>query len=318
MKTIRIILPLILIPLFYLPAHSESLKIATWNIEHLRDSNNEGPNSRKQVDYDRLAEYVAQLDADIVALQEVEGVEAAKRVFDPIIYNFFFSSRNDVQLTGFAVKKNLNIIQNPDYSDLNVTGGLRHGTDITVNLNGESFRLLSVHLKSGCWGDSITSNKSACIKLSKQLIELEEWIDARAAEQIPFIVLGDFNRRMDIPNDAFWPEIDDGNPANADLSRVTEGKSSNCWDGEFPLYIDHIALDRIATKWVVDGSYKQLVYTEDEDLKKKLSDHCPISIIIDPSLVEDDPKMKKILNKINQIEKQLEELRQMVKETQPE
>ena len=149
-------------------------------------------------------------------------------------------------------------------------------------------------------------------------MELEEWIDARAAEQIPFIVLGDFNRRMDIPNDAFWPEIDDGNPANADLSRVSEGKASDCWGGEFPIYIDHIALDRIATKWVVGGSFKQLVYTDSENLKKKLSDHCPISIIIDPSLVEVDPKMQKMLNKIDQIEKQLEELRQMVKETQPE
>jgi endonuclease/exonuclease/phosphatase family metal-dependent hydrolase len=258
------------------------------------------------------------LDADIVALQEVEGVEAAKRVFDPAEYNFFFSSRQDVMLTGFAVRNNLNVIHNPDYSDLSLGSGIRHGTDITVLINGESIRMLSVHLKSRCWGDPLTLNTNACIKLKAQLTELEEWIDARAAEQIPFIVLGDFNRRMDIPNDTFWPEIDDGDPANADLSRVTEGLVSDCWAGEFPLYIDHIVLDRVASKWIVDGSFLQLVYTEDESLKEKLSDHCPILIILDSALADVDPNMQKILNKIGQIEEQLEELRQMVKEAQPE
>lgn len=90
---------------------------------------------------------------------------------------------------------------------------------------------------------------------------------------------------MDISNDDFWPEIDDGRPPNADLSRVTEGQVSDCWAWEFPLYIDHIVLDRIASKWVVDGSFSQLTYTEGDGLKKKLSDHCPVSIIIDPALV---------------------------------
>ncbi|MDH3690729.1 MAG: hypothetical protein OEU36_14870 [Gammaproteobacteria bacterium] len=39
-------------------------------------------------------------------------------------------------------------------------------------------------------------------------------MDARAAAGIPFIVMGDFNRRFDVPGDEFWPEIDDGKPAN--------------------------------------------------------------------------------------------------------
>ena len=316
MKITRFIFIQFLSLLLSIPCIAAPIKITTWNIEHLRDTDNEGPNKRKQADYDRLAEYVKQLDADIIALQEVEGEAAARRVFDPAEYNFFFSSRNDVMLTGFAVRKNLNVIQNPDYSNLNVNGGLRHGTDITVLINGESIRMLSVHLNAGCWADPLTSNKDACRKLNAQLTKLEEWIDARATEEIPFIVLGDFNRRMDIPNDAFWPEIDDGQPPNADLSRVTEGQLSDCWAGEFPLYIDHIVLDRIASKWVIDGSFSQLTYTEGESLKKKLSDHCPVSVIIDPALAIVNPEMKKILDKINQIEDQLKELRQMVIESQ--
>lgn len=318
MKITRFIFAPILVLLISFSAFAAPIKIATWNIEHLRDTDNEGHNKRKQADYDRLAKYATKLDADIIALQEVEGVKAARRIFNPAEYNFFFSSRQDVMLTGFAVRKNLNVIHNPDYSDLSLSGGLRHGTDITVLIDGESIRMLSVHLKSGCWGNPLTSNTNACIKLKAQLTELEEWIDALAAAQIPFIVLGDFNRRMDIPNDTFWPEIDDGDPANTDLSRVTEGQVSDCWAGEYPLYIDHIVLDRVTSKWIVDGSFLQLVYTEDESLKEMLSDHCPILIILDSALAGVGPNMQKILNKIGQIEEQLEELRQMVKEAQPE
>jgi len=102
---------------------------------------------------------------------------------------------------------------------------------------------------------------------------MEKWIDARAAEGEPFILLGDFNRRFDILGDTFWPEIDDGEPANADLSRVTKGKINECWNKIYPMFIDHIVLDRIASDWIVEDSFSQLVYTEGTELKKKLSDH---------------------------------------------
>jgi len=59
------------------PAHAESLKIATWNIENLR------PGSRTPEELEKLRALVDLLDADVVALQEVDGPEAAAEVFDP-------------------------------------------------------------------------------------------------------------------------------------------------------------------------------------------------------------------------------------------
>ncbi len=144
---------------------------------------------------------------------------------------------------------------------------------ILISLFFAASPAFSQPLKNATW--NMDSSISNCVKCNQQLTVLEEWIDARAAEETPFIVLGDFNQRMNIPTDAFWPEIDDGEPANADLARVTEGKISDCWTGEFPLYIDHIVLDRNTAQWVVEDSFKQLVYTEGESLEKKLSDHCP-------------------------------------------
>ena len=47
------------------------------------------------------------------------------------------------------------------------------------------------------------------------------WIDSEAIGDEPFIILGEFNRRLDIDGDDVWEEIDDGQPTNADLEKIT-------------------------------------------------------------------------------------------------
>ena len=88
-------------------AAAHELKVATWNIEHLRDGIGEGPNPRDQADFDRLKAYAELLDADVIAFQEVESQAAAERVFDPAIYQIFISSRNHTRRTGFAVRNSV-------------------------------------------------------------------------------------------------------------------------------------------------------------------------------------------------------------------
>ena len=79
--------------LLALPASADTIKIATWNIEHLRASEGKGKNPRRTEDFLRLSEYAALLDADVVALQEVENEPALAKVFDPTLYQFFVSER---------------------------------------------------------------------------------------------------------------------------------------------------------------------------------------------------------------------------------
>ena len=263
------------------PAWAHSLKLATWNIEHLRDTNGEGPNPRDQADFDRLKGYAEVLDADVIAFQEVENQAAAERVFDSSKYQIFVENRNSPQRTGFAVRRGLSVTQNPDFSALNVTGGLRRGVDITITVDRTDIRLLSIHLKSGCFAQPLGHNSDACQKLNQQVPVLEQWIDARAAEQVPFIIMGDWNRRFDAAGDEFWIEIDDGKPRNADLARVTQGESPLCWDRQFALFIDHIVLDRSSSLWVDPYTFEQIVYQEDASLKDKLSDHCPIAVTLE-------------------------------------
>lgn len=266
-----------------LPVSAETIKIATWNIQHLRDSVGEGNNPRQDADYLLLHKYATSLGADIVAVQEVENEVALGKVFDPALYRFFISNRSDPQRTGFAVRKSIPATRHPDVESLNVTGGLRNGVDIGISVGGESIRLLSVHLKAFCFeGPLFSSKDNDCKKLSLQVQKLEEWIDYRAKEGTPFIVLGDFNRHFDAEGEEFWLEINDGDPKGLDLFRATEGLHSECWEGKYPRYIDHIVYARDVAEWVVPGSFEQLLYRESTD-RNVLSDHCPIAVTLDIS-----------------------------------
>ncbi len=271
----------VLVLAFASPTSAEVLKLATWNIEHLRDGIGEGPNPRQKEDFERLARYAEILNADVIALQEIESLEAAARVFAPAKYQLFIEDRKDVIRTGFAVRKGISAKQNPDYRALNVDGGLRQGTDVTITVAGRDIRLLSVHLRSGCWGDPLDTRSAFCDALRRQLPALEAWIDARAAEGVPFVVLGDFNRRFDLPGEEFWREIDDGKPLNADLYRITQGETQLCWDREFNLFIDHIVFDKQSTRWIRPYTFEQIVFQESAAFKKKLSDHCPIAVVLE-------------------------------------
>ncbi len=269
-----------------LPASADTIKIATWNIENLEASPGKGRNPRNAEDFLRLKGYAALLNADVVALQEIENEQALAKIFDPDLYRFFVSERGGKakQRTAFAVRITVPVRRHPDLEEMNTTGRLRHGVDIEIMAGKTSIRFLVVHLKSFCFQKplpepSIEGNH--CEKLASQVPVLEQWIDQRAANGTPFIVLGDFNRRFDKPGDDFWSEIDDGEPNGLDLSRATEGRSSECWSGKYPRYIDHIVYDVQVGKWVVPGSFEQLVYAENESMQEFLSDHCPVAVTLD-------------------------------------
>jgi endonuclease/exonuclease/phosphatase family metal-dependent hydrolase len=259
---------------------ADELRLATWNLYWLSAEPASGMVRRSVDDYAHLREYARQLDADVIALQEVDGPEAAARVFDPVIYAFHFTSDGgNRQKTGFAWKRTLKVEPQPDLVELAISR-TRRGADILVHLGGRSIRLLVVHLKSGCFDDPMGSSKRACSVLNRQLPVLESWIDARAAESVPFAVLGDFNRRF-VDGDTFWPELDDLEPAEADLTAVTQGRTSECWGGRYPVYIDHIVLSRSAGLWLLPGSFRQQLYDPaDISRRKVLSDHCPVAVTL--------------------------------------
>ena len=268
---------------------SPPLKIASWNIEHLAESDGLGCRPRTEADYAALRGYADQLNADVIAFEEVENAAAAARVFPPDHYTIVMSQRPSSgrhgfcgwdategptirdQRVGFAVRNDVRFTRNPDLSELAIGDpDLRWGVDITVD-RAKPLRLLALHLKSGC---SAGDEKKPCPILFDQVPVLQQWIAARQAENMPFVMLGDWNRRLALPDDAVWKDL------NKDvlLFDAAEGKGATCVK-RYPDFIDHIVLDPMAASRRVAGSFVEFTYGVAEDLHP--SDHCPITLIID-------------------------------------
>ena len=99
------------------------------------------------------------LDADVVALQEVDGPDAARLVFPD--YQFCFSGRVAVQNNGFAIRRGLPFACAPDLTDLSMNDDVRRGVELRLFPGTpQELRLLSVHLKSGCARDPLDSTRA--------------------------------------------------------------------------------------------------------------------------------------------------------------
>lgn len=253
----------------------QTLRFATWNILYL-DAPGQGSRApRTTEDYDRLKKYVTRLEADVIALQEIHGVAAVRAILPEADWESWCEQRSSTQNVCMAVRKaaGWTVVKNPDVTELNVGGNLRTGMDTTLTRQGyQSVRILNVHMKADCYfGDT----SPGCGTFFNQIGTVEAWIDARATEQVPYIVMGDFNRFL-TDDDKAWLELDDSEPANADLTKTTATDNTPCWGNMFANYIDYIILDPISASWLQES--QQLVFDETDfnAFNEKLSDHCPL------------------------------------------
>jgi endonuclease/exonuclease/phosphatase family metal-dependent hydrolase len=280
----RLVLALILCLAAATGARAADLKIATWNLNWLTRRQAGLPEDvtvREPADFDRLRAYAKDLNADVVALQEVDGPETARLLFPPDRYSIHMTHDHVRQRVGFAVRRGLTYAVNPDVTAiaLDPRDHLRSGADITLRSPAGPLRILTVHLKEGC--QYVESGRRlrwrSCRLLMAQFDAVDQWIAARRTEGVPFLVLGDFNRDMD-GRDRMIAGIE----ATAPMIRATEGFSSPCWGGHHP-FIDHILLGGPARSWLEPNSLRVLTYKEtDPAWKARLSDHCPVSVRLDP------------------------------------
>lgn len=283
----RVLLALLL-ALAALPARANTeLKIASWNIAWLTLRPPTDPDlprnlvTRGPADFARLRAYAERLEADVIALQEVDGPEAAARVLNPRDYAFHFPDERDIQRAGFAWRRSLRVTANPDLVGLDLRPharySLRRGADITVEVPGGSrLRLLSVHLNAGCREGPLQPNIRECDSLRQQAAVLAGWIAERRREGVPFMILGDFNRQIR-GEDEFLGMLAQHGP----LLRATEGVSNPCWaqEGRARPFIDHILIGGAARGWLVERSLRVMVYADrDPRMRELISDHCPISV----------------------------------------
>lgn len=276
------VLVLLLVLLATLPARAADLTLVAWNIAWLTARPPGHPDLPRELiprgpaDYAVLQRIATDLDADIIAFQEVDGPLAAARVFDATRYAFFFPQEQDVQRAGFAVRRTLRATQNPDLAELDLRPAarfsLRRGADITVEAGGQRLRLLSIHLRAGCADGRLAGRSATCEELLRQGGYLAGWIAARRAAGEAFVIAGDFNRRLD-RNDPLFALL----AAEAPLTLATDGQRDSCW-GADRVAIDHILAGGAARAWLDARSVRMVALPQAHpNGRDTLSDHCPIS-----------------------------------------
>jgi endonuclease/exonuclease/phosphatase family metal-dependent hydrolase len=257
------------------------------------------PPARTQADLDALARTAQALRSqhavDAVALQEVDGPEAARQAFRTGWRLDCFTRRAHPQKVGFAIREGVPYRCQGDLVALDVDGNSRAGADITLwPGTAREVRLLAVHLKSGCFTGKLDRRFAPCARLRQQVPMVEAWIDQRVREGTPLAVLGDFNRHLD--KDARHPAgPDEAQPLNvvqawsddaprgATLLRATEGQPyKGCSaDDTHRQHIDDILIDARLAAQNKSRRFARLPY-EAGDQGRQLSDHCPVVWALKP------------------------------------
>jgi endonuclease/exonuclease/phosphatase family metal-dependent hydrolase len=279
-------------------ASGDTLTIATWNMEWLvspatahagrlacRNGRRTSlpcdvaEDARNSADLARLATYVRELDADVIAFQEVEDQSIARRVF--VGYEICMADGSGTQHVGFAVRAHLPHRCGPMVDSLAMDGRSRKGMSLLLTPpQGSPIELLAVHLKSGCSRDALDSDTAACRMLRKQADHLATWVSERPAKHAAFIVLGDFNRvPPETSEDAFWQPLLAG---GAELLS-SQLPFSNCRLGQpYTAFIDHILISGSVKHRLVPTSPRHSGF-RNADARYRLSDHCPVSVSLNLS-----------------------------------
>ena len=290
------------------------LTLVSWNMQWLSVANKETFITRTTSDFTQLARILADLSPDILAFQEVDSISAIEALLPSSKYKIFLSDRltspNEKfaginQFTGFAIKNGLPIDNPPDLKALNIrlhtrkdhtrqAGRLRYGSYIIVRKGMKNeLHLLNIHLKSGCFSVKNKPSSRSCRTLRKQASALTTWIQQRLNNDEDYIVLGDFNHRLNSEHQWLLTSLNQKlslpafnlteNTDAACLARHTKRNGSR----KKRLYrslVDHaLGSEKVANSIKMHGQVYQYQYATDEVDNYQLSDHCPLVISL-PSL----------------------------------
>jgi endonuclease/exonuclease/phosphatase family metal-dependent hydrolase len=168
---------------------------------------------------EQLARYFKDnLKPDVLALQEVSGVAAAREALGSQADQYqycSFDGRFKVQRLVIAWRKNRATAAGPctvheslALSHLPQAQQVRPGLSIALNVDGKTVRFFTVHLKSSCVSPLNATNKrrghlekqmddkDPCPILQQQIEPLETIFETLANGVDGFIALGDFNRNL--------------------------------------------------------------------------------------------------------------------------
>ncbi|HVW65355.1 MAG TPA: endonuclease/exonuclease/phosphatase family protein [Nitrosospira sp.] len=262
-------------------------------------------------------------NVEIIAFQEVKSREVVEQVLGRFAEEFetCVAPHDAFQTVAFAWKKavsseagrcipnhELAIAENAEEGAISYS--VRPGLALELVINGEPVTFLDVHLKSGCAnlatahgfaGRKLTDPDPACEILNRQLPVIEDWVEDVARHSPRFVLLGDFNRKIDeeeragiapdevrtdgsdpagpntrdtwgrVKSSYFWQEIADGSPGLHQVPLILTGKGCGGYDG-----LDHIVIsESIRQMQRLPLSSRKVPLVKSHRQSIKTSDHCP-------------------------------------------
>ncbi|MCL6272112.1 endonuclease/exonuclease/phosphatase family protein [Sansalvadorimonas sp. 2012CJ34-2] len=255
--------------------NTDSIRLATWNLEWLRPEFR--PNSdlrRSEQDYQALRKEFIRLNPDILAIQEVASEEIMAKIAPSDQFQTILEYRDSEQRAGFTVRKNIPWKRHSDVPlDLG-HDGLRNGVHISLMSNGHPLHLLSVHLPSGCHDGSLAQEKTGCLRLKRLVSPIRDWLLTYSRNGASAIILGDLNRRLKTEGE-FWKAISQG----YEITSPTLNKNSFCAREIHNRHKSRLLIDHI----IIAGTFRsppasEHVWSEAVGKNSLLSDHCPVYI----------------------------------------
>jgi endonuclease/exonuclease/phosphatase family metal-dependent hydrolase len=253
------------------------LTVCTFNIKWLGDGINDNI-SRSGKDYNNIASVISSLDADIIALQEIENRNAIQKILDTNQHAVYTSSYPKEQKTALVIDKKIDVLEVHQLDEIALgNNDLRPGLVAYCEYNGYDFFVGSFHFKATSRHDNTPVKRTRSFDMrqdqSKYLISsIKKLINEKNDSDV--ILLGDFNDS---------PAKDNSNILaldNDDFDFITSDLKS-C---KYPRLksIDHIIVSQSVKENVKKESLHML------DLSRVLrgdelriaSDHCPISVSI--------------------------------------
>ncbi|MDN5752707.1 MAG: hypothetical protein L0H15_05425 [Nitrosospira sp.] len=261
----------------------------------------------------------------IIAFQEIKSREVIAHVLGGFAerFNVCVAPHDAFQTVAFAWDQSISssssvandCIPNPDLAIASARS-VRPGLALKLVINGAPVTFLNIHLKSGCAnpktskgfvGRKLTDSDSACEVLNRQIPVIEEWIENVAKESPRFVLLGDFNRRIDeeaaapvaktevrtdgsdpagpnvkdesgrVKSRYLWQEIADGSPAMHQVPLASTEPGCTGFKG-----LDHIVIsDPIEKAQTRALSSRKIAVVKERRQPIATSDHCPRVTILE-------------------------------------
>ena len=265
---------------------TDSVTIGTFNMEWLGDGERDRVD-RTEDDYKQIAEILMNTGIEVLGIQEIENIKAIDRVLKYMPdYKCVLGKGGKAQNVGLIYKDGITVNVIGEYEPLEVeTGRTRPGLVATVKKGNFDWVMMVVHLKSTSHYDDSNEKQDESRSIREaQCRILRHWGDSviNAGNEKDVIIVGDFN---DTPIRKKLGTLDDlYNDSN--FKFLTDSLKSCKYSNLY--VIDHIVVSNSALTRLLPQSrmVHDFFSSLSKDKTKKVSDHCPVSVIFDVKNVD--------------------------------